>query len=241
MVGFSIVAAMEPICVFRHIACEGPGYLGTFLERRGIPYRIVAIDRGDAVPSTVAGMRGLVFMGGPMSVNDPLPWIATELDLIRQAQRQGLPVLGHCLGGQLIAKALGAEVRPNAVREIGWFDVSRGDAPSPWLEDLPERFEAFHWHGETFAVPAGAVPLFQSEWCRNQGFVHGGLLALQFHVEITAAMVREWADLYREQLEPPSASVQSREAMTDSAQARVSRLNAVADVLYSRWLGLLKD
>ena len=236
-----LARTMKPVYIFRHIACEGPGYLGEFLNRHHIPYRIIAIDKGDAVPADLTAMSGLVFMGGPMSVNDPLPWIAAELDLIRQARHSGLPVLGHCLGGQLIAKALGAKVYPNVVREIGWHDVAQAHVSSPWLRDLPEKFEAFHWHGETFDLPAGAELLLHSIWCRHQAFVHGAMLALQFHVEMTAGMVTEWADLYREQLAQPGDSVQSHDAMTSGAEQRAARLNTVADTLYGRWLTLVTD
>lgn len=232
---------MKPILIFRHIDCEGPGYLGTFLQRRRIPYHIVAIDAGDAVPNDIAAASGLVFMGGPMSVNDPLPWITAELKLIHQAQRSGLPVLGHCLGGQLIAKALGAKVYPNTVKEIGWHEVSQADAASSWLRGLPGRFEAFHWHGETFDLPPDAELLLHSAWCRHQAFAHGAMLALQFHVEMTADMVAEWADRYRDQLAKPGGSVQSYGAMTMDAEQRAARLNAVADTLYEHWLELVTD
>ena len=232
---------MKPVYIFRHITCEGPGYLGEFLNRRHIPYRIIAIDEGDAVPADITAMSGLVFMGGPMSVNDALPWITAELELIRQAQLSGLPVLGHCLGGQLIAKALGAKVFPNKVREIGWHDVAQSDISSDWLRDLPEKFEAFHWHGETFDLPADAELLLHSNWCRHQAFAHGAMLALQFHVEMTADMVTEWADLYREQLAHPGDGVQSYEAMTTGVEQRAARLNTVADILYGRWLALVTD
>jgi len=202
---------------------------------------LIAVDEGHVIPKTLDGIGGLVFMGGPMSVNDDLPWISDELTLIRLAGEREVPVLGHCLGGQLIAKALGATVHANAVREIGWHDVAQADGSSPWLSDLPERFEAFHWHGETFDLPPGAVHLFQSKWCRHQAFSHGNMLALQFHVEMTAAMVQEWSDLYREQLAEPSPSVQSHQAMTAHLEERAARLNAIADALYGRWLALVTN
>ncbi len=230
---------MKPVYIFRHVACEGPGYLGEFLKRHDTPYRIVAIDNGDTVPASVEAMSGLVFMGGPMSVNDTLPWLDAELELIRQARNSGLPVLGHCLGGQLIAKALGAKVYPNLVKEIGWYNVTRACAVSPWLNELPETFECFHWHGETFDLPPGAVHLFQSEQCRNQGFAFDAMLALQFHVEMTAKMVREWADINRQELAYPRSGVQSYEAIISEADLRAVRLNAVAEVLYGRWLALV--
>jgi GMP synthase-like glutamine amidotransferase len=227
---------MKPIYIFRHITCEGLGYFGEYLNRYQIPSRLIAIDLGDSVPTSIADMGGLVFMGGPMSVNDPLPWIDAELKLIRQAQQADLPVLGHCLGGQLIAKALGATVQANAVREIGWHDVQQSAQSSPWLAGLPLSFEAFHWHGETFDIPEGAVHLLESQWCRHQAFAHGRMLALQFHLEMTDHMVKEWANLYRRELANPSASIQSHDAMLSDLETRIKMLQAIADVIYDRWL-----
>jgi len=227
---------MKPILIFRHIACEGPGYLAEYLQGRGIPWRLVAIDAGEPVPKTVDEAGALVFMGGPMSVNDNLAWIADELSLIRQADERGMAVLGHCLGGQLIAKALGAHVYPNAVREIGWHEVSQCAAESPWLTGLPARFEAFHWHGETFDLPPGAIHLLRSASCHHQAFARGSMLALQCHVEMTEAMIKEWAELYREQLVESCGGVQSYDVITTALATRVARLNAIAERLYDAWL-----
>src|SRR3989338_10047944 len=104
---------MKPIAIFRHISNEGPGYLAEFLDERQIPWELIAIDAGDAVPHSAEAYSGLVFMGGPMSVNDALPWIPPVLALIRDAVAGDVPVLGHCLGGQLISRALGATVSRN--------------------------------------------------------------------------------------------------------------------------------
>jgi GMP synthase-like glutamine amidotransferase len=120
---------MLPVAIFRHAVVEGPGYLADFLDERAIPWQLIAIDANDAVPPSVSTYSGLVFMGGPMSVNDDLPWIAGELDLIRDAVAQGVPVLGHCLGGQLISKALGGVVSKNPVKEIGWGRVPAKTMP----------------------------------------------------------------------------------------------------------------
>lgn len=229
---------MKPILIFRHVAHEGPGYCAQFLEQRAIPYTLICIDRAEAVPTHLDNAGGLIFMGGPMSVNDPLPWIDQELHLIRLAREYGLPVLGHCLGGQLIAKALGGVVAANPVKEIGWLPVQQTSEPGlqPWLGGLPAEFEVFHWHGESFSVPPDAQLILRSQHCAHQAFVSGRMLALQFHVEMTAPMVRAWAQPSSPELAMTSATVQSASEMTRDAEQRCARLHRIADVLYERWL-----
>jgi len=230
---------MSEILIFRFVDNEGPGYLLDFLAGRGIAHRLIAIDAGEPVPQSIDSAVGLVFMGGPMSVNDSLPWIAPILHLIEEGQKRQLPMLGHCLGGQLLAKALGAEVRANPQREIGWFDVEHHGVaiPEPYTA-LPRQFLAFHWHGETFAIPDGAIPLYRSAACDNQAFMLGSSLGLQFHVEMQAPMVADWARAYRAQLQDPSAAVQNPESMLVDLEQRIQRLNQVADQIYSAWLGV---
>ncbi len=229
---------MKPIWIFRHLACEGPGYLATFLEQHQLPYQIIAIDEGAAVPKSLDACSALVFMGGPMSVNDDLPWIAQELALIRLARQVDMPVLGHCLGGQLIAKALGGTVRANAVKEIGWHEVCKVGNPAArdYLKDLPDAFLGFHWHGETFSLPEQAIPLFSSRWCANQGFIVGNMLALQFHVEMTAEMVRVWAEVHARELATPSPSIQAPEDLLRNLEPNVAQLQQAADHLYRDWI-----
>ncbi|GAB4357118.1 MAG: GMP synthase [Gammaproteobacteria bacterium] len=234
---------MNSIWIFRHMECEGPGFLGELLDAKGVDYRIIAIDQGSSPPESITGAAALVFMGGPMSVNDPLPWIEAECRLIRQAVNSDLPVLGHCLGGQLICKALGGTVQRNPVREIGWFPVERipGRASEKWLAGLPRRFEVFHWHGETFSIPTGAERILGNTHCRNQGFALGKTLALQCHIEMTVPMVREWAELYQDELAETSASVQSADAIVENVEQRVENLQVVARRLYNRWLESVKQ
>ncbi len=232
---------MQPLYIFRHVGCEGPGYLGTVLEHRGIPYQMVCIDHGHPVPASLPDCSGLVFMGGPMSVNDDLPWIRQELALIRLARDRDMPVLGHCLGGQLISKALGGNVSRNAVKEIGWLPVYRTNSPQAgqWLAGLPEEMTLFHWHGETFSIPNGAERILTSDHCANQGFVIGNTLALQCHVELTAPMVDEWSKLYAAEITEPTDTVQSRDTMIGDLETRLHEAQQVASVLYNRWLDRL--
>jgi len=155
---------MKPVAILRHVATEGPGYFATYLDRHQVSWRVVKIDEGEPVPGNPREFSGLVFMGGPMSVNDSLPWIAPSLALIRAAVDEGVPVLGHCLGGQLIAKALGGNVTRNPVKEIGWgrVDVLPNDVARSWFGPGLECFDSFHWHGETFSIPPGATRIASS-------------------------------------------------------------------------------
>lgn len=227
------------IVISRHAPGEGPGYLADFLEARGRAFRVVKTDLGETLPVDLRGVEALVFMGGPMSVNDPLPWIADALRLIRAAIAEDVPVLGHCLGGQLISKALGGTVSANQGREIGWFPVSVV-APQvladDWLPGLGPQFEVFHWHAETFTLPPRAEALLASEGCPRQGFACGKSLALQCHIEMTAAMVRRWMDLGTRELEAGGRFVQRPEQLTEQLEHRIHALHQVADRIYDRWL-----
>ncbi len=177
-------------------------------------------------------------MGGPMSVNDDLPWIAAELALIRAAVAAGTPLIGHCLGGQLMSKALGGRVTRNPVEEIGWGVVRVEPVPEArrWFGDLTE-FLAFHWHGETFTIPAGATRILGSPYCASQAFSLGPHLGMQCHVEMTAEMIRRWCEGWDEQVRSgASPSVQTPAAMQEGIDERVRALGAVAARLYDRWL-----
>ena len=232
---------MKPILIFRHIACEGPGYLRDYLTSRDIPFQTICLDQGEEVPDDPSTSSGLVFMGGPTSVNDSVPCLEKELKLIYAAHQENIPILGHCLGGQLISKALGGEIILNPVHEMGWYPVTGYDnaLSIDWLRDLPEHFEVFHWHGETFSLPDGAVPLLQSTVCKNQAFILGSSLAFQCHVEMKNNMVQEWLDVYADDVPEPSLSVQSREQMLDKLEERIRGSKTVADVFYEKWTSLL--
>lgn len=233
---------MQPILIVTHVDHEGPGYLAQVLDRNAIPYSLVAIGQGHALPERPDHFSGLVFMGGPMSVNDPLPWIEQELSLIRNAVAASIPVLGHCLGGQLISKALGGTVTRNRVTEIGWFDVEQVASPAAvaWFADLPARFPVFHWHGETFSLPTGATSLLRNVNCERQGFAVGNTLALQCHIEMTEAMVRQWVTSSPEAFVQPAGAVQHPAEIMRDLAARVANLQQVADVVYARWLSAVR-
>lgn len=229
---------IRPVAIFRHSPGEGPGYFATFLESRSIPAHVIAVDRGEPLPNDPTAYSGLCFMGGPMSVNDDLPWIAHELDLIRGAVATGIPCIGHCLGGQLMAKALGGTVSANPVKEIGWgpVTVARDATAQEWFGDTAQ-FLSFHWHGETFSLPPGASAVMSSQYCANQGFVLGNHLGMQCHVEMTQAMIRLWNRAWHEEIAgDPPPSVQTPAQMYEDIDARVAALGSVAERLYTRWI-----
>ena len=227
---------MKPVAIFRHSPGEGPGYFATFLDAHSIPWTLRKSDEGEAVPANPDEFSGLCFMGGPMSVNDELPWIAPTLQLIRAAVAQDLPVIGHCLGGQLMAKALGGSVGRNPVKEIGWGRVEIVDAAAAdWLGDAA-AFDAFHWHGETFTIPAGATRILTSRYCANQAFVMGPHLGMQCHVEMTEAMIRLWNRQWAAESAQASASVQTPEQMYEGLEARIAAMRTAADRLYRHWI-----
>jgi GMP synthase-like glutamine amidotransferase len=232
---------IKPVAIFRHSPGEGPGYFATFLESRSIPSLLIAVDQGASIPSDPSAYSGLCFMGGPMSVNDDLPWVLSELDLIRKAVAANVPCIGHCLGGQLMSKAFGGTVCANPVKEIGWGPVSVAQDPAAreWLGGTRE-FLSFHWHGETFSIPPGASALMSSPYCANQGFVLGNHLGMQCHVEMTEPMIRLWSRGWHAEINgDPPPSVQTPEQMQEDIAARVAALNSVAERLYTRWIAKL--
>lgn len=235
---------MKPVAIFRHSPTEGPGYFATYLDSLDLRWQLVALDRGDAVPSRTEDFSGLVFMGGPMSVNDDLPWIAPALELIRKAVAADVPVLGHCLGGQLMSKALGGSVGRNPIKEIGWgeIDVTDNAEARAWFGPDLKRFESFHWHGETFTIPPGAVRIMGNRNCENQGFVLGKNLGMQCHVEMTEHLIDSWCETGADEIAGSKASpaVQSAEQMQSRMREKIVAMRRVADRLYDYWAKGLK-
>jgi GMP synthase-like glutamine amidotransferase len=184
-------------------------------------------------------------MGGPMSANDALPWTEPVLALIRDAVRREVPVIGHCLGGQLLAKALGAAVTRSPAKEIGWHRVDVEDTPEAreWLGPDLRAFTTFQWHGETFAIPPGGRRILRGERCGNQAYVVAGRhLGMQCHVEMTPELVRTWCETGAEEIAQSRASPAVQAVAEIEAQA-AQRLPVLADVarrLYANWIRGLK-
>ena len=232
---------MLPVAIFRHAPTEGPGYFAIFLEQQGIPWRLIAIDEGEPVPAAVDGFSGLCFMGGPMSVNDPLPWIEPVCALIREAAAKDMPVIGHCLGGQLMSKALGGVITRNPVKELGWGEATGEDdaIARHWLGDYAGKVgTVFHWHGETFSIPPGATRLFANQYCTNQMFALGPHLGMQCHVEMTPEMISTWCEQWAEEAATATGqpSVQTPGTMQAEIGERLPAMRRLSDQLYSVWI-----
>ena len=230
---------MKPVAIFRASPTEGPGYFASYLERHTIAWELVRLDAGERVPRDARRFSGLVFMGGPMSVNHELPWIAPALELVRDAVRKDVPVLGHCLGGQLMSKALGGTVRANPVKEIGWLDVrvTDNEVARDWLGDV-QSFLSFQWHGETFSIPPGATRVMENAHCPNQAFAIGKHFGMQCHVEMTEELVQAWLASGTDEIAAACSSpaVQQPPEITRELTPRLAALNEVANRIYDRWI-----
>jgi GMP synthase (glutamine-hydrolysing) len=192
------------LLVLKHISCEGPGRLADFSAERGVSLRVVDLERNERLPA-LDGFAALVVLGGPMNVDEEekFPWLKAETALIREALGQELPILGLCLGGQLLAKAAGGRVTKNPVKEIGNFfvELTEEGKADPLFAGFGEEFPVFQWHGDTFSDLNGGVLLARSEACAHQAFRWGkNAYGLQFHMEVTEPMAHEWAHEYNPEL-----------------------------------------
>lgn len=232
---------MKPVLVLQHMASDGPAYLGTWLRKGRVPYEVFNTAAGQDFPSSIDGYAALAVLGGEMSVNDDLPSLRRAEDLIRQAMAAGAPVIGHCLGGQLMATALGARVVEAPQPEIGWQRLQvldHADARA-WFGDAGAA-TVFQWHYESFGLPAGAVLLASSPACAHQAFAIGPHLAMQFHVEVDADKLLHWSacdDPEYLELQRRCASVQGGDTMRAEAERALVAQQRLADRLYARWLG----
>ncbi|HKW80551.1 MAG TPA: type 1 glutamine amidotransferase [Casimicrobiaceae bacterium] len=231
---------MLPVAIFRFSPTEGPGRFGQWLSERGRPQRLIALDQAEAVPTDARAFAGIGLMGGPMSANDDLPWNAPLLALLRQAVEADVPVVGHCLGGQLLAKALGARVAPTPAPEIGWGPVTvTGEAA--WF-GARSSFTTFQWHYDVFELPPGATRVLTNDVNPQQGYALGRHIGLQCHIEMTREMVETWCRAGADEL--PARSNGARQSGDDilrDLDARLDALSRVADDVYARWAQGLRN
>jgi GMP synthase-like glutamine amidotransferase len=238
---------MRPIVILQHEAGVSAGHFASWLAARSLPHRLVSIHLGEPIPSSAEPYAGLCSLGGNMSANDPLSWIDEQLVLMRDAVARCVPIIGHCLGGQLLAKALGAAVYRNPCKEMGWLPVDVVDPArvEEWLGSTAMG-ELFHWHGDAFELPQGARLLLSSPLTPNQAYVveRGNVehLGMQFHIEMTTELVNAWAtepgaadEVEAERTLTGGPGVQSPHEMCRDAERRSEAMRLLAWRLYDRW------
>jgi GMP synthase-like glutamine amidotransferase len=226
--------------VLQHIACEPPGAFADELLAWGGELTTVMVDRGDPIPEW-RQFDGMIVMGGPMGAYEEqrLPWLGPEKALIAAAARDGLPIWGVCLGSQLLAASLGAVVAPGPQPEVGVLPVFRTPSAltDPVFALVPESFWALQWHGDTFALPEGALRLARSHAYENQAFVVNRAYGLQFHIEVGVRLADEWGrvEAYAESLDATLGDG-ALPRLLDEIAAHEADMTGLARRLFAAWL-----
>lgn len=232
---------MKPVLILQHMRHDGPAYLARWLADRHVAFELRDAAAGQAFPSDMSGYAALAVLGGAMSANDPLPFLRDAERLILQSMALDRPVIGHCLGGQLMARALGARVGPSPAPEIGWqpMDLTGDDLAREWFGVRP-TYHVMHWHYESFDLPPGARWLARSAGCPHQAFAIGIHLAMQFHIEIDEEKLQAWLDMgdpgWQDALAQHPKTVQDKVTILADAQHRLMAHQRLADRIYGRWM-----
>jgi len=235
---------MRKLLVCQHVPFEILGTLDPLLRDSGFRIKYVNFGRHPHAQPKLDGYRGLVVLGGPMNVGqgDRHPHLDTEIRLIEQAIERGIPVLGICLGAQLIARALGAHVRENHEKEIGWYDVSVTSEGKD--DDLFSHFDEtekiFQWHGDTFDIPDGAVRLASSPTCENQAFRYGdNVYGFQFHMEVDEPLIERWLNvpIHVAEIESLAGKV-CPNAIREQTPRHIDRLKNLSDRTFGGFIQL---
>ncbi|HIQ37823.1 MAG TPA: amidotransferase [Desulfocapsa sulfexigens] len=230
---------MAAIHWIQHVSFEGLGYIEKYLIDQGHDLFCSRLWAGDTLPPPDS-FTALIVMGGPMGIYDDEehPWLQVEKEFLAQVVDLGTPILGICLGAQLLADVLGAEVSANPAKEIGWFPVTRNDAVPDFLEPvLPEEMTVFHWHGDTFGIPENAVSLYSSEACVHQAFLYKEhVLGLQFHLETTRESATALIDNCRNELVQDSWIMTGQEML--SSEDSFNKINDCMSALLETFFPL---
>lgn len=231
---------MKPVLILQHQLPENAAYLTTWLSQHSIPYVIFNAGAGQDFPSSIESYSALAVMGGSISANDPLLSNRQSEILILQAMIYDIPVIGHCLGGQLMSKALGGTIGRSPKPEIGWQPIQYCDhaLTKAWFGNNPSA-TVIHWHYETFSVPPGATLLASSEACPNQAFAIGKHLAMQFHIEIDQSKIYSWVnhhDPHWADAAKTHSTVQDKKTILDGISQYLKQHQAMANSIYNRWL-----
>lgn len=237
-----MTASAPRVLAIQHVRCETPGTISEALGEAGISIQIVRTFEGQTVPNNLKGWSGLIIMGGPMGVyeKDRHPFLRQELRLIETAIRHEVPVLGVCLGSQLLASALGAAVTPGKKKEIGWNTITLSPEAmrDPLWANLEPAFMAYHWHGDVFDLPSGAVSLASSDRTPHQAFRYGGrAYGVLFHMEVTEPIIEDMVKTFQDEL--GTEGLDGRE-IVQQARDHLPRLRKIGRSVFTRWAGLMK-
>lgn len=232
---------MKKVLVIQHVPHEGLGIIGPMLDAEGIGADFIKVYK-DKLPRDAKGYDGLIVLGGPMGVyeEDTYPFISKEIKLIQSALKDRLPILGICLGSQLLAKAAGASVYKGTAKEIGWFNISLTEEGKKdrLLMGLPGELTVFQWHGDTFDVPSSGVNLVSSELFPNQLIKVGPCAyGVQFHLEVTERMVDEWTEVNEDELKPLGID---GDVIIEETETRIYDLHKYGRTFISRFLRMLQ-
>lgn len=235
---------MAKLLVCQHVPFEILGTLNPLFKRSGFRIRYVNFGRQPDAEPSLDGYQGLVILGGPMNANQigRYPHLHTEVHLVQAAVERGMPILGICLGAQLIAKALGAEVKGNQKKEIGWYDVSPTEAGKrdPLLRHFGGKEKIFQWHGDTFEVPRGAVHLASSPACSNQAFrIRANVYGLQFHLEVDERMVERWLNvpMHKKEIESLKGEIDPQ-VIRQETKLYIERLKRLSEKTFGEFIKL---
>ena len=231
---------MKPVLILQHQVPENAAYLTTWLNQHVVPYHIANAGAGEEFPTSIEPYSALAVMGGGMSANDPLPSNRQAEILILQAMYRDIPVIGHCLGAQLMARALGGVVTASPQPEIGWQPIryEDNDLAQEWFGAAPTD-TVIQWHYESFSIPTGAVRVATSPACPNQAFAIGPHLAMQFHIEINETKISSWVNDDDPKWTAARAqydSVQDKITMLNGIHYHLAQHQATADRIYQTWI-----
>ncbi len=224
------------ILIIKHIDIEGPGTLGDFLDAKKVPYKIIDLGSGEALPEEFSLIQGVVVLGGPMNVDEEnkYSFLKPENEFIKEVIRRQIPYLGICLGAQLLAKAAGTQVIKSPAKEIGWYHIQLTDdgKKDPLFKGFRPEQPVYHWHGDMFLIPPRAKLLAVALDCPHQALKVGpSAYGLQFHVEVTDKSIKEWCEEYGEQAE----------SMMSDYWRYQKKFLAQADRLYENFLEIIKQ
>jgi len=235
------------LLVFQHVAFEILGTLNPLLKDAGFRIRYVNFGRHPDTEPDIDSYHGLVVLGGPMNVDqtDRHPHLETEVRLIERAMQRKIPILGVCLGAQLIAKALGAKITRSPEKEIGWYPVSptRAGMEDPLLRHFGACEQIFQWHGDTFEIPGGAVHLARSPGCPNQAFRYAdNIYGFQFHMEVDPSLIDRWLRIsaHQKELHALKGDLGSDEIRRHT-ERNMQRLSELADKTFRQFVRLFGE